>query len=244
MRALDPAALLGAWERGLGQPPADRALALLAAGLPETRVDELAELSIGRRDARLMALRELTFGQEVTAVVACPNCSERLELTFPLGDVRVTADEEQPERLSLTAEGFEVQVRLPNSHDLAAAARAPDGEAARATLLRRCLLLARRDGVAAGPEKLPPGVAEAIARAMEAADPQANVQLILSCPACLQRGTADFDIGAFFWTEVDAEAERLLRDVAALARAYGWREADVLALSPRRRQLYLELAGG
>lgn len=244
MRTLDPATLLGVWERGLGQTSVERALTLLAAGLPETPVDELAELSIGRRDARLMALRELTFGREVTAVVACPSCSERLELTFPLRDIRVTASEEQPERLSLTAEGFEVHVRLPDSRDLAVAARASDGEAARGTLLRRCLLLAQRDGVAVSSEQLPPGVVEAIARAMEEADPQANVQLVVSCPACLQPGTAGFDIGAFFWTEVNAEAERLLRDVAALARAYSWREADVLALSPRRRQLYLEMASG
>jgi hypothetical protein len=34
----------------------------------------------------------------------------------------------------------------------------------------------------------------------------------------------------------------MLYDVHALASAYGWREADVLAMSPMRRQVYLELA--
>jgi hypothetical protein len=33
-------------------------------------------------------------------------------------------------------------------------------------------------------------------------------------------------------------------EVDALARAYGWREADILALSPARRAAYLELARG
>ena len=39
-----------------------------------------------------------------------------------------------------------------------------------------------------------------------------------------------------------AWARRTLRDVHVLARAYGWREADVLALSPTRRQIYVELS--
>jgi hypothetical protein len=32
-----------------------------------------------------------------------------------------------------------------------------------------------------------------------------------------------------------------LRDVHELASAYGWRESEILALSPQRRQAYLEL---
>ena len=49
------------------------------------------------------------------------------------------------------------------------------------------------------------------------------------------------DVAAFFWTELNAWAVRLLREIHALASAYGWREADILALSPKRRDLYLEL---
>ena len=46
---------------------------------------------------------------------------------------------------------------------------------------------------------------------------------------------------SYLWHEVDAWALRLLRDVHRLARAYSWREADILALSPSRRQCYLDL---
>ncbi|HEX2516118.1 MAG TPA: phage baseplate protein, partial [Chloroflexota bacterium] len=38
-------------------------------------------------------------------------------------------------------------------------------------------------------------------------------------------------------------ARRLLREVHTLARAYGWREAEILALPGRRRQTYLDLVG-
>jgi hypothetical protein len=36
---------------------------------------------------------------------------------------------------------------------------------------------------------------------------------------------------------------RLLREVHTLALAYGWREADILNMSARRRRFYLEMAG-
>ena len=46
----------------------------------------------------------------------------------------------------------------------------------------------------------------------------------------------------FLWNDVDRWARALFGTVDTLARAYGWREADVLALSPRRRRVYLNLA--
>jgi len=73
------------------------------------------------------------------------------------------------------------------------------------------------------------------------ADPHADIRLDLDCSACQARWQAPFDIVPFLWSAVDAWALRLLRDVHRLARAYGWREADILALSPPRRRCYLEL---
>ena len=48
---------------------------------------------------------------------------------------------------------------------------------------------------------------------------------------------------SFLWTEIEAWAWRMLSDVHTLARAYGWGERDILALSPTRRQFYLEMGG-
>jgi hypothetical protein len=67
------------------------------------------------------------------------------------------------------------------------------------------------------------------------------VGLHLSCSACGGAWDRPLDIGQFLWDEISAEAHRLAREVHALARAYGWSEAEILGLSPRRRQLYLEL---
>ncbi len=72
-----------------------------------------------------------------------------------------------------------------------------------------------------------------------ALDPQADIQLALSRPACGHRWQAAFDILSFLWTELGEWAARTLRDVHRLALAYGWSERDILALSPVRRRHYL-----
>jgi hypothetical protein len=231
------AELLDAWERGLTRSAVERPLLLLAAAGPETAQSaaDLARLSIGQRDGRLLTLREWTFGTTLAAVCPCPACGERLELTFRTDEVWVAAGTPQ-EDLSLSAEEGEVRFRLPDSADLAAVAGDPDRETARRHLLERCLLGSR-------PDDWSEDVLAGVARRMAEADPQADVRLALTCPACGHAWEALFDVAAFLWAEVDAWARRLLREVHTLASAYGWSEADILALSPRRRQFYLDMVG-
>jgi hypothetical protein len=247
MRALSAPELLSIWEWGMAQPAAQRALALLAAASPDTPYDTLANLSIGQRDARLLTLREWAFGSQLVSVASCPDCDERLELNFGVSEIRVAAGSDpcaDPEPLSLNVEGYEVRFRLPNSLDLAAVQNSQDLDATRRLLLERCLVAARHDGQAATADQLPAAVTTAIVARMEEADPQANVQLALSCPACGHAWQAAFDIVSFFWDEIDAWAYRTLRQVHRLASAYGWSQADILALSPWRRQFYLDLVNG
>lgn len=239
MRSLTAQELLDAWERGLGEPPVRRALALLAPACPETPPEELARESVGRRDGRLLTLRERTFGPHLVSLAACPACGERLETTFDVADIRVEAPESPEEPLSLSAAGHDLRFRLPNSLDLEALI---PGQDARRLLLGRCLLAAPGEEVAV--EELPEAVLQAVADRMAAADPQGDVQLALQCPACGHAWPAAFDIVSFFWTEVDAWARVLLHEIHTLAAAYGWRETDILALTPWRRRSYLELIRG
>ena len=76
---------------------------------------------------------------------------------------------------------------------------------------------------------------------IEALDPAASVSFDLHCPACDAAWVAPLDPGAVLWRKVQAAAERLLQEIDLLARAYGWREPDILALSPLRRAAYLQL---
>lgn len=241
MRALSATELLSVWERGFDQSPVQRGLKLLAVACPEVPPDGLAALSIGRRDARLLSLREQLFGSQLTSLTSCPACGERVELNFNMSDIRVAADPEAPETLTLKTSEYEIDFRLPNSLDLERLDVSTDTAVNRRRLLEQCVLTARRGTEEVPAGQLPEEIVRAIAERMEQADPQANMQLALLCPQCAHQWQAPLDIVSFLWSEIHAWAGRLLREVHALALAYGWRETDILALSPWRRQAYLEL---
>jgi hypothetical protein len=241
MRALSASEWLAVWECGQAQPWPERALGMLAAACPELPLETLAGLSIGQRDAWLLTLREWTFGPHLAGLAVCPRCGERLELACNVADIRVPLAEEPENTLSLQVAGYEVSFRLPTSLDLIAIAASAAAAAPHQQLLERCLLAVRQHGTEQASVPLPLEVEQVVVARMAQADPQADIQLALSCPGCGHHWQALFDIVSFFWNEINAWAGRLLRDIHTLASAYGWREADILALSPWRRQAYLEM---
>src|SRR5947209_4905647 len=91
MRTLSGQELLRIWEHGLGQHPVERALTMLSVAFPDVSRSELLALSVGQRDAYLLALREAAFGSQLTAFAQCQQCQERLEFSFDTADVRVGA---------------------------------------------------------------------------------------------------------------------------------------------------------
>jgi hypothetical protein len=248
MNPLSAATLLDVWERGRSQSLVGRGLLLLGAASPELSPEVLATLPLGRRDARLFTLRRWTFGSGVEGVVDCPECGERLELAFHLDDLGVTdsfgAGEGGDGVLEVEVAGERVRFRLPHSLDLEVVAALADPSRARATLLERCVVHA--DGGEPGEVRFPltPGVATAVAAAMEAADPHASILLSSSCPSCGHGWDTPFDILPWFWDEIEAWGRRLLREVHVLARAYGWSEREILGMSTWRRRHYLELVAG
>lgn len=243
MHAPSPSELLGVWEQGLDQTPVQRALTLLAASCPEEAPEALAQRSIGQRNALLLTLREWLFGSQFVSVALCPQCGERLELNFAASDIQAAPPGERGESLALDVQGYAVQFRLPNSVDLTAALGYEDPAAAEHVLLERCLLSAQQAGEATPVDALPAQVVAAIVDSMDQADPQANIRLSLTCPACAHQWQAVLDILTYLWRELDAWARRILREVHYLASAYGWSESAILNMRPRRRQIYLAMIG-
>lgn len=237
--------LLQAWEHGLDRSPTNRALTLLATMSAGTPVDEIARLPIGARDVRLLRLRSALFGDRVEAVCSCPSCGAQLDVSFGLpdllGDDDIAAIDAPAPTRRLTLGGHEVTVRAPSSLDLLAVLREPDLAVSRRALLSRCLADVGDADRAVLVATLPDDVAEALVTQLAALDPRARMEIDLTCADCGHTWPTVFDIVGFLWAEVDAWAHRTLRDVNTLARAYGWREANILAMSPRRRQSYLEL---
>ena len=240
MRALSAGELLTVWEQGLMEQPVQQALALLRAALPEITDSQLAQLSIGHRDALLLTLRERIFGSQIQSIATCGKCGERLELTFEIENIRISTPTKPLETCSVQVDSWEVEFRLPNSLDLMAIASHDNSQSA---LLERCLLQVREREEIQPIAKLPTQIASAVVIQMAKLDPQADVQLNLCCPACSHKWLSAFDIVSFFWSEIHAWAIRTLREVHILASAYGWGEAEILTMSPYRRRLYLEMVG-
>lgn len=242
MRSLSARDMLDLWETCARQPLAEVALRLLSAALPDMSYEDLAQLPLGQRDKLLLTLREWLFGPQLVSVAKCPQCGERLQLTFNTTDLHELA-EERLNAPSLVMGRYTIEYRLPNSADMVALARCNNVETGRRLLMSRCLLTVHCDGVGQPIEVLPDEVIGAVATQMAQADPQADMQFDLICPTCAHRWQAAFDVMAFFWNEIDRWAKRMLREVHVLAATYGWSEADILSLSATRRQVYLDLIG-
>jgi hypothetical protein len=250
MRSITAVELLNVWEDGHSSTSTRRALLLLAALHPEASPEALASLSIGQRDAELLRLRQVLWGPRMAAVAACPACREKLDLAVDTRDLlsmtHASAESEASpaDPICLTRGDYSLTFRLPTTGDALAAESENDVDSARSLILERCLLTAEQAGAALSALQLPAEIVGEIAASMAAADPLADIQLRIDCPSCQHRWSAAFDIVSFLWKEIEAWAGRILSEVHMLARAYGWREGEILALSAVRRQFYLEMVGG
>ena len=237
--SLAPEIVLDLWERASDCSSAERVLAILGAACPEF---EPMHRTIGECEARLLALHESLFGRRLDGFAACPRCGEALEIDIDIVDLRASVGAASPVA-TLQYAGYTVEFRALTGADLADAAACATVDEAHAVLVRRAVVSCARRGRNTAATRLPRRVAERLALHLATADPWAESLLNLMCPECGQEWQVLLDVGAFLWTKIRASALRLLRQVHTLAAAYGWREADVFALSPRRREAYLDLVG-
>jgi hypothetical protein len=217
--------ILALWERGAGLDRWARDDALLAPDRP---------VALGARNAALLALRSALFPRAWPLRSRCPRCGEECEFA---ADSVALADTLAPAAAAAdnVGAGGPIALRAPTVEDLHAVAALPDtGDAARA-LLARC--------ASVDADALDAPTRERLEASLEALDPGAVVSFALSCPACTAQWSAVVDVGEALWSELQRTAERALVAVDALARAYGWSEDAVLALSPVRRAAYLQLVG-
>jgi hypothetical protein len=200
-------------------------------------------LTVGDREALVLHLRRLTLGERVEIVLRCPQpgCGEKMDLDLAVADLLFPpAEDSQPFYEAELSDGDavrRVRYRLPTGADHEAAALLArsdlgDVKAAADLLLRRCV-----EGV----EEVTDAVGEQLSALMAQRDPQAELVLKLTCPACGRDFDAPFDAAGFFFQELAGRAAVLYREVHRLALAYHWSEAEILALNGRKRRLYLDL---
>jgi hypothetical protein len=224
--------LLGLWESGLTRHPIDRALLLCTWARPDVPVDRLAQLPLGAVNEALLRLRRALFGTRLQAQVACERCGETLEIWLTVDELLPASQGTAP---SPTLQLEEFDLRLPDSSDLASVAGIADAQAAAEQLLERCCLPRTPDAV------LSDDIRARTEAWLEASDPLADLRLKLNCEACGHEWCAALEPASWLWDEVQRSAQGLLAQVHSLARAYGWTEQQVLALTPQRRSIYLDL---
>jgi hypothetical protein len=224
--------LVDVWAAGRASAPAAGADALL------TRLgDDVGAMTPGGRDRALLELHASAFGPALDGVATCPGCGDLLDVAVQIDELVGSTTSPSVRRQVQVRDGGDVLVefRLPTVADLRAGPR--DGD----SLLDACVTLATVDGAEIAPSELPGGARGAVEAAMEESDPFAEVALSLACPACDHEWSERLDPAPFVWVALGDAARRLVADVADLASAFGWSERDVLAMSPGRRRLYLEV---
>jgi hypothetical protein len=191
-------------------------------------------LTLDRRNELLMQLRESTIGATLYGFVRCPVCAAPLEFSATVREFleRTAAPAES---CSIVHDGQTIVYRLPDTRDLAAAAVYLDLPEASATLFKRSAV----SDMIGWTEENKAQIAAAIAEDLADRHPLVDIRIPLRCASDDHVWSASLDIASFLWTEVDRLARRLLDEVQALARAYGWPEADILAMSDSRRRFYL-----
>lgn len=242
MRLIPAADLLDLWERGAAKPPYERAVAILEAAFPDQPAASISNWSLGQRDAAFISLQEILFGERLNAVASCPSCGSRLDLDFDTPRIRAPFSGGETHKTTMTVGGsaYALEILPLTTNHL----RQVSANPSRLALLQNCLGSVLRDGAPVEPKDLPEEVIKQVGAKLAELDPQTDIQLALRCPDCAHAWDAPFDIIAFVWSEIDAWAQRTIQEVHLLASRYGWSERDILGMSARRRQRYLQMVTG
>lgn len=195
--------------------------------------ETVRSLLVGDREYLILRLREVTLGDEVNAVLHCPACTQPMDVNFRISETPVDERRQTAAVYSLTLGNRGVHFKLPSGGDQEAVL-ALETVAAVNELLRRCVL---DDG---GRQLSDDEQATVIAE-MERLAPRVELELDAVCPECGHAFVAPFDTTAFFFEEMRASRDQLLREVHAIAFYYHWSENDILSLGRSRRRMYLEL---
>ena len=241
MRPLKADELLQLWENNWNKSVLEKSLHLIALASKTNDLKQIAQLSLGERDARLLLLRKWMFGNNLLNIATCPSCGEQVEWEMKVDDLIVHKPKTiaAPETFEFQLDDFLIRYRLIHSLDMLQYQKAANTDSS--FLLRNCILEVRKGNEAFSKEHLPQPVLEHLEEKLSKADPQALINLSMDCPACQHQWTTSFSILHFIWLEIENWVKHILQEVYLLAKNFNWSEKDILNMSPRRRQLYLQM---
>ena len=205
-------------------------------------------LTVGDREALLLHLRRLTFGDKMQCILNCPSptCREKMEIDLKVSDLLIPpyADTKAVHETTVTQNNatYRVTFHLPTGGDQeeAGTVAMTSPEAAVDLLIRRCVEKVTTELGEIAELQLPL-VADQLSREMFELDPQAELKLDVTCPYCGHSCCAFLDASTFLSQELVAASKHLFKEVHLLAFYYHWSENEILSLTPTRRHRYLDL---
>lgn len=251
MTTAEPGWLLRAWESAQATRPVARGAVLVAESGLVAGLDDALDLPTDELARVIARLHTLEFGDRADGVLDCGTCGAELDVTVPLdlvSDVAGSAprDSQRPSRTVTLSSGRTAAVRVPTTRDLLAVSSADDAVDA---LLARCVTPTPGPSADESEPRAPIAMLDQADRAavddlLSEVAGAAAIVVRTTCPECATVVSAPVDPVSFLWERVRVAAPALLNDVAELAMSFGWRESDILELSPARRRAYLSLVRG
>lgn len=192
----------------------------------------------------LLCLREYLFGTKLKNMAACPKCAVIVEWENNSRNMHLQPAPPLPASsvLEFIKDEFNIKYRLPNSTDMLKVIHNASSYIANPNkLLEDCIIDIHQNNQAIKIEDLEAETLKALEIQLSNDDPQADIGMVLNCPACFNKWEVKFDILCYLWTEIDVWATHLLHEIYLLASAFGWAEKDIVNMSPQRRTIYVKL---
>jgi hypothetical protein len=215
--------------------PTERVTAILTAavvtlGGTASTCERLAALCVDDRRWLMLQLAALLGPTPIWLTGNCRRCDAAFDLPFEPASVPVKpAGDGYPFALADTKAG-RLRLRVPTGADQQAVTGLSDEDALDALIERCCAAGGSR------PERrLSASDVRRVSDAIEHVSPQVALTISTACPTC--GAPADLPIDPYAFAVVDERA--ILDDVHALARGYGWSEAEILNLAIARRAEYI-----
>jgi hypothetical protein len=199
--------------------------------------DYWAGLTVTDFEAALLGLRRFLFGDKVACVFRdrSHECGVRMELEFSITAFLDEARPRLPRRVRKSGEpgwfllegdqGQDVRFRLPTVEDQLHAMSSADGAS---LLALRCI-----DAASARERRR----AE---RAMEEMAPAVSRPLSGECPQCGDSLEMMLYVPRLVMGQMEDQAAAIHEETGAIAAAYHWDEASILAMPQQRRRAYAE----
>jgi hypothetical protein len=199
--------------------------------------DLLWELSLSARTLYFVLLAGMAEQPPFAVRLRCPQpaCRQAIEIDVSVAEVIERAGGVAEGPIHASAGGASLRLRRPTGADQAGWLEQAFGDEEEAcTAILRSLIVE-------APAALPPGWQSAAEAKLDAADPLVRFNISVVCPDCETESDLDVPLTAVALERLKRAQTALIESVHVLAAHYGWSEAQVVSLSPWRREGYVSL---